>query len=200
MKSFAGISLTVGGGSLAGSFGGGGNRMVSSQATLRLADPASVDRVLPLFRDYQAYYHEITSATEAQTRTFLDDLVARPEVGFVVLAEVDGELAGFTTAFFTVSGIMAERVVHLGDLYVAPPHRRRGIATRLLDEVASRAHGRGIRLVRWLSVASDTELIRWYESLGATSGVFRLYFLDPSKRAVREPDAEPGAAADGGGM
>jgi ribosomal protein S18 acetylase RimI-like enzyme len=165
--------------------------MDSSQATLRLADVDSVSRVLPLFRDYQAHYSDITSATEEQTRTFLEEIVSQPDVGFVILAEVHEELAGFATAFYTVSGIMAQRVLHLGDLYVARAYRRRGIATMLLDEVASRARAKDIRLVRWLSVTTDTELIRWYESLGATSGVFRLYFLDPQKRIFPDTKSVP---------
>lgn len=160
---------------------------MSSPATLRLADPSSLDQLLPLFREYQAHYSALTSATESQTRHFLTEVISHPQSGAVVLAEVDGQIVGFASAFFTVSGVIAERMLHLGDLYVAPSQRRRGIATQLVDEVARLAQRNGIRLVRWLSVASNTELNSWYSSLGATGGEFRLFLLEAATRAHKSP-------------
>lgn len=150
--------------------------------TLRLGDAACIARVLPLFRAYQAHYSALTSASEAQTRDFLVRLAEQPESGFVVVAESGEAVVGFATGYFTVAGVLAERLVHLGDLYVAPEHRRRGIATALVDEVARQAAAHGIRLVRWLSLASNMELNAWYASLGATSGDFRLFLLPAEKR------------------
>lgn len=160
---------------------------MSSPATLRLADPSSLDQLLPLFREYQAHYSALTSATESQTRHFLMEVISHPQSGAVVLAEVEGQIVGFASAFFTVSGVIAERMLHLGDLYVAPSQRRRGIATHLVDEVARLAQRSGIRLVRWLSVASNTELNSWYSSLGATGGEFRLFLLEAATRAHKSP-------------
>jgi ribosomal protein S18 acetylase RimI-like enzyme len=121
----------------------------------------------------------LTSASEEQTRGFLAQFLAQPGSGFIVIAEVDGEIIGFATGYFTVTGVMAERLVHLGDLYVAPEHRRNGIATSLVNQVSEQARMHGIGLVRWLSLASNTELNRWYDSLGAKGVDFKL-FLRPT--------------------
>ena len=155
---------------------------------LCIADRALIEAVMPLFREYQAHYSSLTSASESQTRAFLIDLVERPDLGFVVVAVTGGRVIGFATAFFTVSGIIAERMLHLGDLFVLPEFRRRSVATRLIDEVARFARARGIRLIRWLSVAANTELNAWYASLGATSGDFRLFLLEAAKRANKAPE------------
>lgn len=144
-------------------------------AVLRIAEPASLEKILPLFRAYQAYYSTLTSADEAKTRRFLADLLAHPETGFAVTAEVQHTIVGFATGFVTVSGVLAERMVHLGDLYVLPDHRHKGIATALIDRVTEEARTRGFGLVRWLSVASNTKLNQWYSSLGTTSGDFKLF-------------------------
>ena len=154
-------------------------------AHFRIADPSSLDLILPLFRAYQAHYSALTSATEGQTRDFLKKLLEQPANGFIILAEVDGALAGFATGYFTVAGVMAERLVHLGDLYVAPEYRRHGLATALVNRVTEQARLKGIGLVRWLSLASNTELNRWYESLGAKSGEFKL-FLRPTSSPAHE--------------
>jgi ribosomal protein S18 acetylase RimI-like enzyme len=148
-------------------------------AHLRLAAPADLGRILPLFRAYQAHYSALSDASEEKTRDFLRRFLDAPEMGFAFVAELDAGIAGFATGYFTVTGVMAERLVHLGDLYVSPQYRRQGLATALMDAVTSQARHHGIGLVRWLSVASNTELNRWYGSLGATSGDFKL-FLRPT--------------------
>ena len=147
--------------------------------TLQSATVADVERLLPLFRAYQAHYSALTEATEERTRGFLAELLAQPEQGFAILAVHQGEVAGFATGYYTVAGLLAQRLVHLGDLYVAPAFRRNGIATALMDAVKARAREKGIGLVRWLSVAGNAELNKWYGSLGATSGDFKL-FLRPT--------------------
>lgn len=147
----------------------------------RLAGTDSLEEILPLFRAYQEHYSALTSADEAKTRRFLSELLATPTTGFAVVAESGGKVVGFATGFSTVSGVLAEHMVHLGDLYVLSEYRHQGIATALIDRVAEEARARGISLVRWLSVAANSELNQWYASLGTTSGDFKL-FLKPTGR------------------
>lgn len=149
--------------------------MKPSTAQLRLASPSGLNEVLPLFRAFQAHYSALTTASEEQTRAFLEWFLAQPDQGFMVVAEVAGRIVGFATAYFTLTGVMAERLVHLGDLYVVPEYRSQGVGRSLIDAVTTQARERDIRWVRWLSLATNTELNRWYESLGATSGDFRLF-------------------------
>ena len=149
---------------------------------LRLAIPTDVDAILPLFRAYQNHYNQLTNATEEKTRSFLKELVANVPQGFAIIAEVDERVVGFATGFVTVSGVIAERMIHLGDVYVDPPFRRRGIATALLNEVVQEARSRGLGLVRWLALASEIEANRWYESVVPSSGQFRLYLLPTQKK------------------
>lgn len=157
---------------------------------IRVARVSDVEAVLPLFRRYQAHYSQLTTATEEKTRAFLVDLVSRPDQGFALVAETESGVVGFATGFVTVSGVLAERMVHLGDLYVDSHFRRQGVATKLISGVVDQARSRGLALVRWLSLASNTELNQWYESLGATSGEFRL-FLKPVKKETEQQPSEP---------
>ncbi len=152
---------------------------MKSPAQLRLADPSCLPGILPLFRAYQSHYSALTTASEEQTREFLAQLLDQRDKGFILIAEVGDEIVGFATGYFTVAGVMAERLVHLGDLYVAPEHRSQGIATSLVNRVTEHARRHGIGFVRWLSLASNTGLNQWYESLGAQGGDFKL-FLRPT--------------------
>ncbi|PTY07860.1 hypothetical protein DB347_06435 [Opitutaceae bacterium EW11] len=146
---------------------------------IRPASDGDLASLLPLFRDYQHHYGQLTSAGEEQTRAFLGDLIADPRSGFVLLAVREGSIVGFAAVYITVSGLIAQRIAHLGDLYVAPKERRSGVATALFDAVSQEARSRGIRLVRWLSLSSNTDLNRWYSRLVKPAGTFEL-FLRPT--------------------
>jgi len=145
--------------------------------TLRLAHPTDLARFLPLFRAYQHHYAMLTDASEAKTRAFLGRLLDQPKRGWVLLAEAEGHVIGFATGFVTVSGVIAEDLLHLGDLYVAPDWRHRGVATALIQQIKAEARTRGLALVRWLSRRENSELNTWYASLGASRSEFDLFLL-----------------------
>ncbi|MFT3782122.1 MAG: GNAT family N-acetyltransferase [Nibricoccus sp.] len=146
---------------------------------LRVADESALSKILPLFRAYQAHYSALTDANESQTREFIRSLLVGPERGFFIVAESENAVVGFASGYVTVSGVMAEKMIHLGDLFVAPEHRHHGIGTALIERVTAEAKLRGIKWVRWLSLASNTNLNAWYQSLGAKPGDFKL-FLKPT--------------------
>ncbi len=154
---------------------------------LRIATPADLPDLLPLFRAYQEHYGQLTTAGEEQTRALLADLLAGPAAGFVVLAHRGNRLVGFAAVYLTISGLIARRIAHLGDLYVVPDLRRQGIGAALLDAVSAEAGRRGVGLVRWLSLSSETELNAWYRRQVPPLGTFELY--------LRPTDHEPGSAA-----
>src|SRR5690606_17256402 len=65
-----------------------------------------------------------------------------------------GELAGFVQLFPSFSSVSAARIYVLNDLFVAPAHRRQGVARRLL-EAAHRVGSDGGAVYLALSTARD---------------------------------------------
>ena len=116
--------------------------------TIEVAAESQLDEILPQFRAYQAYYSQLTGAGEEQTRTFLHELLRNPDRGFILLARSRSLVVGFATGFVTVSGVLASRLVHLGDLYIAPEYRGRTIGARLVDECTRFARAHGYRRIR----------------------------------------------------
>lgn len=165
---------------------------MDTPANLQLATPGDLQRLLPLFRAYQDHYGQLTNAGEEQTRALLSDLLADPTSGFVVLAHRDSRLVGFAAVYLTISGLIARRIAHLGDLYVVPTSRGHGVGTSLLDAVSAEAKRREIGLVRWLSLSSNTRLNAWYGRMVPPLGSFDLYLRptdsEPSPTAVPAPD------------
>ena len=108
---------------------------------------------------------------------FLDSLAA----GYVAwtLNRIEGELVGYCVAMFGADEM------HLLNITVAPPWRRRGHARRLLDELVSVCRQKSADRL-WLEVRESNQTAReMYGRLGfATAGIRRGYY--PAPRGTRE--------------
>jgi ribosomal protein S18 acetylase RimI-like enzyme len=95
------------------------------------------------------------------------DLVATGSAIVIVAEHDDGTLIGYTTGHPTYETGHAEHGIYVGDLYVAPAHRRQGIARAMLAALARAGHARGARHL-WLT-ARDTNAAAHavYRRLGA---------------------------------
>jgi len=86
----------------------------------------------------------------------------------VLLAEVDGAVAGFALFFHNFSTFLARRGLWLEDLYVRPAFRGHGVGSRLLRAVAAIALDRRCGRFEWSVLDWNAPAIGFYERLGAT--------------------------------
>jgi ribosomal-protein-alanine N-acetyltransferase len=93
--------------------------------------------------------------SRAAMRSFAEAKRAR-----VVVAEADGQLAGFAILHVEL------RVGYVVTLDVAPQQRRAGLATRLMDELASQAPSAGCSEMMLHVYAGNDAAVRFYERLG----------------------------------
>ena len=107
---------------------------------LRRATLDDLDSVAPLFDAYRRFYHQAGDVTRA--RDFLHERLSRGESA-VLVAELDGRIAGFTQLYPMFSSVRTARLWVLNDLYVEESARRHGLARALLDAAADFAREQG---------------------------------------------------------
>ena len=129
---------------------------------------ATRDDLPTLFRLTRAFYDEDGFATsDAGLRRNLETVLSLP-TAHVVVVEGRAELIAFaltTTAFILESGVVAE----LQDLYVAPQHRRRGIAAALIDDAARWAQDQSATLLEIVVAPNGRDvssLVGYYTARG----------------------------------
>jgi [ribosomal protein S18]-alanine N-acetyltransferase len=103
-----------------------------------------------------------------------------------LVAEVDGEVIGYAIGEVERDG--GRRVGHLMNIAVAEEWRRKGLATRLLDEIEARFKGKYAD-VSYLEVrASNTPAQRLYAGRGyAIVGRLPGYYHDEDGLAMEKP-------------
>jgi GNAT superfamily N-acetyltransferase len=133
---------------------------------IRQATEADVPLIVRLIRglaEYERLLHEC-EATEERVRASL--FGPKPDAE-VVIAEADGEAAGFALFFHNYSTFLARRGIYLEDLFVFPEFRGRGIGRALLVHLARLAVERECGRLEWSVLDWNEPAIRFYRSLGA---------------------------------
>jgi len=133
---------------------------------IRSATPADAPVIHGLIRALAEFEREPNAVEVTPAR--LREQLAAPHPPFeCVLAEVDGEAAGMALFFPTYSTWRGAPGLHIEDLIVLEPHRRRGVGRALLGHVARLAAERGYARLEWAVLDWNTPAIRFYEQLGA---------------------------------
>ena len=131
---------------------------------VRDAEPRDAQRLLQLMRDLNADQGDpVDLITEGHVER---DIIDDPRT-IAVVAEDDGSLIGYATAHATYETGHAERGLYVADLYVAPTHRRQGIARALLAATARRGHAFGARHLWLTAKPGNAAAHAFYRRLGA---------------------------------
>jgi GNAT superfamily N-acetyltransferase len=150
--------------------------MTENGLTIRKADDATQGVAGDLLRRYFA--EEGLAVPAERQRAGLAALLADPR-GAVLLAFRDGAgetPAGIATVRWSAS-VAHLRVAEIDELYVPPSERHRGVATALVETVASWATGQGCTACR-VAVGPDGELRH------GVSGFFGAHGFDDEYRKV----------------
>lgn len=135
---------------------------------IRAATEGDVPLILSLIRElaeYEKLSHEVV-ATEEELRT---NLFGERPFAEVLIADHDGDPAGFALFFHNFSTFLGKPGIYLEDLYVKPEFRGAGVGKRLLAHLARLAKERGCGRLEWWVLDWNEPSIGFYDSVGAVA-------------------------------
>ena len=104
---------------------------INASVEIRLACPKDVPRLGELVKRYWEF-EKVPGFKPAAIERLLQQLIAAPQLGMVLLSEVDGLINGYLIAVLLFSlehqGLMGE----IDELYISPGMRSRGMGAKLL--------------------------------------------------------------------
>lgn len=137
-------------------------------ATLRDATIEDVPLILELIRAL-AEYERLPDEAIATAAGIRDTLFGERPAAEVIIAEVDGESAGFALFFHTYSTFLGRRGIWLEDLFVRPAFRGHGVGRRLLSRLAATAIARDCGRLEWSVLDWNEDAIGFYQKIGAVA-------------------------------
>jgi GNAT superfamily N-acetyltransferase len=129
-----------------------------------IGDDAST--ILDLIRALAIYEREPDAVTATEADILRDGFGATPKFRCVI-AEWDGQAAGFAFWFYNYSTWQGRPGLYLEDLFVKPEFRGKGIGKALLLHLAKVASDENCGRFEWSVLDWNTPAIEFYESLGA---------------------------------
>ena len=134
--------------------------------SIRSATAADVPLILAFIRGlatYEKLLHEVVATEDTLGRTLFGETPA----AHVVIAEEDGQPAGFALYFFNYSTFLARPGLYLEDLFVKPEFRGGGTGKALLLHLAKVANARGCGRMEWAVLDWNEPAKGFYRKLGA---------------------------------
>ena len=117
------------------------------------------DRVAELFDGYRVHYGQ--PPDPERTRTWLREQITQ---GGLVVAAAGS--SGLITATVMPASLTLGTVWSIRDLYVAPGHRRGGVARALVAHIVARARAAGARRVSLQTETGNVPALALYTGLG----------------------------------
>ena len=139
-------------------------------------DVALILRFIRELAEYEKLAHEVEATEERLAETLFP--ADRKPAAECVIAEHEGQPAGFALYFFNYSTFLARPGLYLEDLFVSPSQRGSGVGKALLLHLARIANARGCGRMEWSVLDWNQPAIDFYRSIGAVPmsewTVFRL--------------------------
>jgi GNAT superfamily N-acetyltransferase len=171
------------------------DRAGEGDTLLRPAAPRDTALLLSLFGEL-AEYERLTHVMRADERKLSEALFGPGPLAEALIAEREGEAAGYALFFPTFSSFLASAGMWLEDLFVRPTHRRHGVGRALLAAVAARTRERGGERLEWAALDWNELALGFYRALGArTMGEWVTHRLEgePLAQLAAERDMPGGA-------
>ena len=134
---------------------------------IRKAVEADIPNLLPLMRqlaEFEKYAHDF-AVTEHVLRE--QGFHRSPPDFHCLVAEEGNDLVGFLVYHFVAFTYRAKPNLIIKELYIAGPHRSRGVGKLLMKAVAQEAAFTGCGVIKWWVAKWNERGIEFYKQLGA---------------------------------
>lgn len=133
---------------------------------IRPANVSDAGLILSFIRELAEYEREPQAVTATEEDLVRDGFGPAPKFR-VVIAEWEGQPAGFALFFYNYSTWQGRPGLYLEDVFVRPEFRGRGIGKALLLHLARLAVEENCGRFQWQVLDWNTPAIEFYQSLGA---------------------------------
>jgi GNAT superfamily N-acetyltransferase len=134
---------------------------------IREATAADAPVLATMIRELAEFERQLDQVNITPEDLLRDGFRANP-CFHALIAEWDGQIAGYALYFFTYSTWAGRPSLFVEDLLARSDYRRKGIGKALLQRMAVIAREQNCYAMRWEVLNWNTPAIDFYRSLGAT--------------------------------
>jgi len=133
---------------------------------IRKAKKSDKKNILRLVNELAGFENLSPPDKKAQGRLIRDAFSSNPPYN-ILLAEYEGQTAGYSFYFFTYSSFLARRSLYLEDIYVSEKFRNLGIGKMFFNKLINIAEKNKCARMEWVVLDWNVNAIKFYEKLNA---------------------------------
>lgn len=134
--------------------------------TLRNAQTEDAELIVRYVEELAAF-EQLSHECRATPDLLRSALFGQTPHAHCVLAEWEGNPAGFALYFYNFSTFLAKPGLYIEDVFVRPEFRRKGVARKLFEHLARKALAENCGRLEWWVLDWNKDAIGFYGSIGA---------------------------------
>lgn len=150
-----------------------------TSTTIEAVSSSNLHEVLPLIRQYQAFY-QVADISDINNKAFFSQFGEASQAGCQFIFreagdEGDSRVVGFATLYFSFTSTIAAKVGVLNDLYTLPDSRGKGVAKALIEHCREYAASHGAVRLQWVTAPENKPAQALYESINTNKSTWHFY-------------------------
>jgi ribosomal protein S18 acetylase RimI-like enzyme len=137
-----------------------------NQSTVRKAEEKDIESLCVLMKKYIVDFYKRDLPDEKDLKAHIQFLLNSPASGLQLVAEVDQQIAGFATLYFTFSTLRLKRTAILNDLFVSSEFRGLKLGEQLFMECVQIVRENELAGMTWETAKDNKVAQRLYNKLG----------------------------------
>ncbi len=133
---------------------------------IRKAKKSDKKDILRLVNELAEFENLSPPDKKAQSRLIRDAFSSNPPYR-ILIADYEGQTAGYSFYFFTYSSFLARRSLYLEDIYVSEKFRNLGIGKLFFEKLIRIAEKNKCGRMEWVVLDWNVNAIKFYEKLDA---------------------------------
>jgi len=134
----------------------------------------NLEEVLPLIRQYQAFY-KVSDISDVRNREFFSQFGVDSSSGCQFLFRQDNEVVGFATVYLSFASTIAAKVGVMNDLFTLPSCRGKGIGRQLIEHCRQYAIEKGAVRLQWITAPDNEQAQKLYDKLDVGRSTWEHY-------------------------
>jgi GNAT superfamily N-acetyltransferase len=143
---------------------------------VRAATEADRHQLITLVEGYFKFY-ETTFPGPSRIDALLDAVASDERLGVHLVAEEGRSLLGFASLYSCFDTLVADRILVMNDLFVAPESRGAGVGAVLFNAARQYAEKTGYVRLDWVTAIDNQGAQRFYDRHGGQRGPWVSYSL-----------------------
>ncbi|WLR54198.1 GNAT family N-acetyltransferase [Mesobacillus subterraneus] len=149
-----------------------------AELTIRSAAERDIPLLYELMIQYIVDFYKKPEPNEEELKKLIQHLLDHPESGLQIVAEMEGEIVGFATLYYTFSTLQVKRAAILNDLFVSVDARGQKAGEQLFEKCLAHIRKNNFAYMTWETAKDNYIAQSLYKKMGSEQSDWVVYEIE----------------------